>query len=254
MSLVALAADKGSPGVTTTAVALGALWPRRAVVAELDPSGGDLALRLRAPGGAALQPSRGLVSYAAAVRRGSAPLREHTQQVQGGLEVLLGLETAEQAAGLTGLWSGVAGGFRRVQGADVLADCGRLGPGSPALDVLRRADLVLLLTKPSLGAVVHLRDRLSVLAEELVRDGRPPDVGVLVLAPLRHDSAAGEVAAVLEQSGIDVPVLGRVVDDPDGAAGLRGEPVKRLDRTWLVRSAREVALLLDARLAATRAA
>ena len=52
MSLVALAADKGSPGVTTAAVALAAVWPRPALVAECDPSGGDLAMRLHAPGGA----------------------------------------------------------------------------------------------------------------------------------------------------------------------------------------------------------
>lgn len=254
MSLIALAADKGSPGVTTVAVALGAVWPRPAVVAECDPSAGDLALRLRGPDDAALVTSLGLVSYAAAIRRGVASLREHTQKVQGGLDVLVGLQTAEQASGLTGLWSGIAGGLALEQGVDVLADCGRIGPGSPALDVLRRADLVLLLTRPSLDAVVHLRDRLSVLLPELVPEGRSADVGVLVLAPLGHDSAAAEVSAVLQQSDIAVPVLGRIVVDPDGAAGLRGEPVKRLDRTWIVRSAREVALLLDARLAARRAA
>lgn len=254
MSLIALACDKGSPGVTTTALALAAVWPRPAVLAECDPSGGDVALRLRAAGGGPFTFDRGLVSYAAAVRRGSAPLGQHLQQMEGGLEVLVGLQTAEQASGLTGLWSGVAAGLGSERGVDVIVDCGRLGPGSPAIDVLRRADQVLLMTRPSLDAVVHLRDRLSALLPQLVREGRSPDVGVLVLAPLRHNTAAAEIASALAQSGLEVPVLGRIVDDPEGAAGLRGEPVRRLDRSWLVRSSGEVARLLTARLDAHRAA
>ena len=47
MSLIAVAAGKDSRGVTTTALALAAVWPRaRAVLlAECDPSGGSLAAR-----------------------------------------------------------------------------------------------------------------------------------------------------------------------------------------------------------------
>ncbi len=51
MSLIALCADKGRPGVTTAALALAALWPRRAAVAELDQAGGDLVMRLTNPAG-----------------------------------------------------------------------------------------------------------------------------------------------------------------------------------------------------------
>ena len=70
MALIALAADKGSPGVTTTAVALAASWPRPALLAERDPSGGDLAYRLPGPHGQRLDPHRGLISLAVATRRG----------------------------------------------------------------------------------------------------------------------------------------------------------------------------------------
>ena len=75
MALIALAADKGSPGVTTTAVTLAAVWPRRAVLAELDPSGGDVALRLRGPRGAPLSPEVGLISLAVGARRGHTAAR-----------------------------------------------------------------------------------------------------------------------------------------------------------------------------------
>jgi len=47
MSLIAFASVKGSPGVTTTVLALASVWPtsQHLIVAELDPAGGDLATR-----------------------------------------------------------------------------------------------------------------------------------------------------------------------------------------------------------------
>ena len=50
--LIAVAADKGAPGVTTTAVTLAAVWPRPVLLAECDPAGGDIAYWLPAEGGA----------------------------------------------------------------------------------------------------------------------------------------------------------------------------------------------------------
>ena len=49
--IVTLCSDKGSPGVTTLAVALGLVWPVQRLVLEADPAGGDLAFRMRQPGG-----------------------------------------------------------------------------------------------------------------------------------------------------------------------------------------------------------
>src|SRR5690242_12871160 len=40
--LIALTSAKGSPGVTTAALALALCWPRPVVLAELDPAGGDV--------------------------------------------------------------------------------------------------------------------------------------------------------------------------------------------------------------------
>ena len=48
MALIAVAADKGAPGVTTTALALAAVWPRPVLLAECDPAGGDLVYRFPA--------------------------------------------------------------------------------------------------------------------------------------------------------------------------------------------------------------
>ena len=64
--LIAVGSVKGSPGATTFGLALAAQWPDSGprILAELDPSGGDLAARF------ALSLSPGLVSLAAAVRAG----------------------------------------------------------------------------------------------------------------------------------------------------------------------------------------
>ena len=52
------------------------------------------------------------------------------------------------------------------------------------------------------------------------------------------------------QAGLPVPVLGRIALDQRGAGLLRGEWIGRLDRSLLVRSARDVAGRLAQRLAA----
>jgi len=83
MALIAVAADKGAPGVTTTALALAAVWPRPVLLAECDPAGGDLVYRLPAADGGRLDQRRGLLSLAVAARRGLQPHQawEHTQKL-----------------------------------------------------------------------------------------------------------------------------------------------------------------------------
>ena len=99
--LIAVAADKGAPGVTTTAVTLAAVWPRPVLLAECDPAGGDIAYWLPAEGGGRLDPRRGLLSLGVAARRDLQPaqLWTHAQKLRGGLDVLLGVTTAEQGRG-----------------------------------------------------------------------------------------------------------------------------------------------------------
>ena len=102
MTLVAFASTKASPGVTTLCQALAHTWPdpRRVVVVEADPSGGDLAARLE------LAPEPGLVSLAAAGRRGlsAAVVWDHVQHVgnRAGLVDCSGLmvERLKKHAGL----------------------------------------------------------------------------------------------------------------------------------------------------------
>lgn len=243
MALVAVAADKGSPGVTTTALALAAVWPRRALMAELDPSGGDVVLRLRGPQQSLLSAERGLISLAVAARRElkTESLWQHIQALDGGLEVLIGVATPEQAAGLGTLWRPLTALLASIPGVDVLADCGRLFPGSPAMGVLQGSAMVVLVTRPEVDAVAHLRGRVLSLTQQLGSggfDGVP--VGVVVIADAKDTDAQREVEAVLVRAGAPAHVLGRIAHDKEAAAMLRGQWGSKLKRSLLVRSAREV--------------
>ncbi|HEY8482411.1 MAG TPA: hypothetical protein VIL71_21505 [Spirillospora sp.] len=276
MALIALAADKGAPGVTTAAVALGAVWPRPVLVAECDQAGGDLVYRLPAAApdagdgsgdGGMLNPSRGLLSLAATARRGLRPdqIAEHCQRLVGGLDILVGTTNAEQAQAMSWLWGPLGRAFAGLDPVDVIADCGRLGADTPLIDLLREADLVVLLTRATLEQVAHLRERVATLTAQL-RDG--PPVGVLVLAdPRDFRTSINEVDRILagareraraagadDRPGPSVTVLGGLALDPKGAELLAGRWGGRLDRSLLIRSAREVAATLAERIAMTRPA
>src|SRR5216683_7757097 len=166
MALIAIASDKGAPGVTTAALALAAVWPRPVLLAECDPAGGDLVYRLPAADGGRLDPRRGVLSLAVAARRGmqSNQVWDQTQKLHGGLDVLTGVTNAEQGAGLNLLWGPVGKMLAGLSHADVIADCGRIGVDGPHYDLLAEATLVVLITRPVLGEIIRLRDRVAAVA------------------------------------------------------------------------------------------
>jgi Mrp family chromosome partitioning ATPase len=235
MSVFVFASAKGSPGVTTTVLALAATWPtgRRVLVAECDPDGGDVAVWF----GLAAEP--GLVSCAAEGRRRLRPhaVWEHAQTLPGpgGVRVLVAPAAAEQAtAALAAL--GTAGLDEALAGleVDVLVDGGRLGPGSPLAPLLSRSAVTVLVARPSVAQVAHLRPRLAALRGV----ARP----VVLLVGDRPYGPA-EVAAA-----VGVPVLGVIAHDEPGAGVLCGR--RRGGRAWIrspmMRSARQIAAQLAA--------
>ena len=274
MALLAIAADKGSPGVTTTATALAAVWPRPVLLAETDPSGGDLVYRGTAAHGGPLDPNTGLLSLAASARRGLAPqqLWQHSQRLAGGLDVLVGLAVAEQSAALAGLWPTLGRAFRHLSesnlagsdpagsggaaangtgtaaaaGCDVLADCGRLGPDSPALDLLPDASLILLVARTEPEHLARVRDRAFALSQRL---GNGPPVGVLLVVDPKHSQRlTGQVNSLLAPAG--ARVMGVLAEDPSGAEQLAGRRRGALGKSLLIRSARQTAADLHQRYGA----
>jgi MinD-like ATPase involved in chromosome partitioning or flagellar assembly len=245
MALIAIASDKGAPGVTTAALALAAVWPRPVLLAECDPAGGDLVYRFPAADGGHLDPRRGVLSLAVVARRGMQPQQvwEHTQKLHGGLDVLAGVTNAEQGAGLSLLWGPIGKVLASLPQADVIADCGRLGADGPLYDLLAEATTVVLVTRVHVADVIRLRDRAAAFAAAAASRGRRGfGVGVVVVADHKKFRAAlGEVQHVLGQANAPATVLGGIAHDVKGADLLAGEWGGNLDRTLLIKTAREVA-------------
>ena len=252
MSLIVLASDKGSPGVTTTAVALAGVWPRRAVLAECDPAGGDLVYRTPAESGSPLNPNIGMLSLATTARHGLSPhqLEQHIQRMHGGLELVVGLATGDQSAGLAGLWPSLGRAFDALPETDVIADCGRVDATGPALDLMATAALVVLVARTSAEQIAHVRDRALSLLQRVgggtataAGGGLGVPIGVvLIVDPKQRARVTAQVDELLRNSGLPVKVIGTIADDPDGADLINGRGRGRLDRTLLIRSTREVAL------------
>lgn len=254
MALIAIAADKGSPGVTTAAVALAAVWPRRVLLAEADPAGGDLVYRAAGAHGGVLNPNSGLLSLAATARHGLAAeqLWDHAQPLVGGLDVLVGLGGAEQAAGLAGLWPMLGQAFAMLAqspngAADVIADCGRIGPESPTLELFPHAALVLLVSRTAPEQLARVRDRAGALSAKLHGSQRGaaalgyPPIGVLLIADAGESARlTAQVNEMLVASQISARVVGTLAHDPAGAEMLSGRRRGRLDKSLLIRSARQI--------------
>ena len=212
--LIALCSVKGSPGVTTLAVALALTWPHaestRRLVAEVDPSGGDLAMRFGLPA------TPGLVSLAAAARRTVDPAAvwAHTQALPGGARALVAPPGGAHARAALSALAAAPGGpllpvLARDAGVVVFSDCGRVDPGSPAEAIARRADALVLVTGVEGDDLAHISVRLGELARWTPRPG-------LLLA------GEGYPTAEVERE-LGVAAIGRIPHDPAAAAILTGQ-------------------------------
>jgi cellulose biosynthesis protein BcsQ len=242
MTVVSMCSAKGSPGVTTIACAIAAVWPaeRGVVVAECDPSGGDLAARF------GLSAKRGMTSLMLDARHTSfepIQIRDHLQTLPGGLEVLVGPTGAGASRTVDSQLSGCLARLleHRVGDSEVLhdlvLDCGRILPGAPGqVAALAAADHVLVIARPTVDSVASTR----WIAERLSRGN--PD-GVLASLVLVGN---GPVPSSEAASTLGLELVSIVPEDRVGSAALRGESVKarRLARSALVSCARSLVLKL----------
>jgi hypothetical protein len=245
--ILAVCADKGSPGVTTLASALGVVWPIDRVVLEADPSGGDLAFRLRSPRGQFLDPNRSVLDVAADAREGLPPgsLARYAEPTSLGVPVLKGRLSPESFAPMARLWPQVAAEAHSWTGT-VIADLGRLQPGNAAGPVAGQATAVLLVTRLGVEALYRVRDRAGELAARLGQGhhGRSPLAVVVVCPPRSHGAATRQVQQVLAVDGptSTIPVAGFVAEDPRGVEALwSAEPSRRLLGTEVMRSVQSLA-------------
>lgn len=217
--LVVLASAGGSPGVTTTALALALHWPRPVVLVEADASGrsGLLAGFFRAQ---LDQP--GLVDLVLAQR--SDLLREAVPRLLYPLDgssasVLFGLRSHEQAGGAAALWGPLVEVLRSLDpaGTDVIVDAGQLGLTGWPGPLVAAADVVLLATRSDLPGLAGARSWVAALAGDQV----PGQAVRLLLVGAGRPYSDREAAKTL-----GLPVLASVDWSPECAAVYsHGRPV-----------------------------
>jgi hypothetical protein len=253
--LIAVASVKGSPFVTSLAVALAARWPTPgAVVVEADPAGGDLAWRF----GHRREP--GLSELAADTRAGDAgrDLSAYAQRIPVGVDVVFAPADRQQTAERPGeprvpridepgqsvqvvhMVARNCLGLLHRAAADrlVVVDVGRLGWDSAALPLACAADVLLVVSRAgveSIDAVQVRRDRLLGLP------GLRASVRLVLAGRLPY--SAEEIA-----EAVGLPLAGQIPEDRRGAAVLAGRarPGWGWTRLELLRAAKALGLSLHA--------
>ena len=236
MAVIVLASPGGSPGVTTTALALALAWPRKVVLAECDPAGGTILAGLwrgqAAAGGSglvrlALAAQRDPQSATAAIGEESLPL---TDPPDGRL-VLPAPPGPAAARQIAAAWPALSAAFAAA-GADVLADIGRLDDGTPMAPLLAGATRVLMVCRPLIRQAAAASPRLEALAR--LRAVSPP-AALLLTGEGPYGMDAPKVLA----GALGVPVRGRLPSDPPAASVLSdGAPPRRgFARSALMRAA-----------------
>ena len=230
MALYCLVSPGGSPGATTTALALALTWPHEVLLAECDPAGrrvlpGFLAERLIETPGA------GLLGLAMALDRHCADAEEVARAEDFTIPLterdrtwlLHGIRDPRHARQVN--WPLITDAFTR-SGMDVIADLGRIGaPDTPA-PLLRRADVVVIVMGRSLPQVDAAQPRLDALQ---TLTGSRTRVALCLIDSGRYGSA--EISKAL--SGL--PVLAELPHAPADARVLSdGGPRRLTFRTCLL--------------------
>lgn len=245
MSVIAITSPGGAPGATTTAFALILTWPGRGLLAECAPAGGALVrgyFRCHQPSG------RGLWNLARTAVDGpdaaQAELWRQTVPLDGDAEHLLlaGLTDPFLAVQISAsTWDTIAGVFAELP-LTVLADTGPIGPDTP-FPLLRAADLVMVVMRPTLAQVAAAQPRIEQLRQSL---------GAVPLALCLIGDRPYGAREVRDQLGdfaatYVLPIDARAARVLSNGADNDRER-RRIEHSGLVRTARQVSRLLNQRV------
>jgi len=232
--LIALVSGKGSPGTSTTALAMALAWPGPVLLADCDPRGGDL---LWGYGQGKFAPGAGLLAYQVNSRRAVSTfdaLWSATVQLGADRWALPGLDESRQAGSVE--WASVARAFRSVPpGVDVIVDCGVVPAHRPPAAVWTAADLVVLVNRSSLKSTRAALNAGGLLRSDLMSSGFGTDRLVSVVVGVGMPYSLSEV----EEAVVSVaPVVGEVPWEVRGAATLsEGVTARRRDLARLTSAA-----------------
>ena len=242
MALVTICSSKGAPGATSTALALAAQWPTAVTLVEADPTGGDLALRVRLAGGGEMAPRPSLLDLALAVRSEYDPDRVLSQTAQAlacGVAAVRGVDSSTQAEGASQLWGRIAQCLRAASG-DVLVDVGRVA--SAPKELLAAAHRILIVGPATLEGVVHLRETARELQTR--SEGKARVTPVLVGAARFGAADCADLDRVLRDAGVHAGKAMPLAWEPATLAQLETSATaggKRPEKSAFLASAKAIA-------------
>jgi MinD-like ATPase involved in chromosome partitioning or flagellar assembly len=223
MGMYALMSPGGSPGVTTTALALTYAWEGRALLAECDPQGGSVLRGFLA--GSMEDHQCGLLELALAAAHNADPaiVWQHVIALDHDIRkwlLLPGLRDPRHLVQLDGAWDTIAEILKASQdAADVVLDVGQIGRSDTPMNLIAASDVAVMLVRPTLRHVAQARPRLDALGHQV---GADVTVGLCVVGDGPY--TLKEVSRAL----FDLPVLAWIPHDPKSAAVLSdGKPAKR---------------------------
>ena len=167
--LIALSGTKGAPGVTTTCLALAAIWHRDSTVllVEADPDGGALAARL----GLSQEPGIGTLAVAGRHDLSIAALDDHAQAGPASVPVIVAPSSPIHIRAALRAVARSIGRCTAAMDGNVIVDLGRLDTESPSLALAAAAGRVIFLARPTIEGVDALAVRLGELVELRSRAG-----------------------------------------------------------------------------------
>jgi hypothetical protein len=232
VSVVAICTAGGSAAATTTTTLLAAMSPASVptLVAECDPSGGDLAAW------AQLSTSPGWSSAVSMADRSFQGLMAHAQSLPSGLRAVLAPARAGEARTVVNAAATTGFGDLLASMPEVMAfaDCGRVSFESPAW--VPKAQLTLLLLRQSAVSAYATAALVERTAEafDLVSPASR-QLGVVLIGTSPYSPA--EVSTALGTA-----LFGVLPEDRVGAGYVAGGwTVRRADRSPLAKAARGLA-------------
>jgi hypothetical protein len=231
MTLVAVCAPAGSAASTTTAVVLASMLPAGypTLLAECDPSGGDVAAWAQLP------TTPGWSSAVSGGDRSWEAIGDHAQALPSGLRVMAAPARSAQAHTAVGEASrGFAGLLAAAPDVTTIADCGRVEFDAPVWAA--PAQLTLLLVRQSVVSAPATVPRVDRAIEALgILRSSCRQVGVVLIGGAPYRSS--EIAAAL-----GTELFGVLPEDASGAALVAGGWTlgRRASRSPLARAAAEL--------------
>lgn len=215
MPLLSVINAKGSPGATQSAASLAAVWPEAdRVLVEADPAGGVLAARWR------LQSRPSMVDVSASL----ITARDERAALDAGIQETTFLDEPLQVVCAPIQRTGASAALTRVLSQNpkvftpadrwVIADVGRIAPGSVAWPLLARSDAVLMVLRGDVESVLALRG----LAEAI--DAECASRWAVAVVPGTYN--ADDINGAFVGQDLHVPVLGDLPPaEPTGRNGHR---------------------------------